>query len=374
MNIGADAREIQDGVVTGIGRSLANFIKSFGENETVHRLVLFSERNVPLKFSGNISQIILNSVPAFIWDQVKLPQSLKSNKIDLFYSPYYKIPLLSSVPVVNQVLDLMYLVFPPYRHELGLWRRIYYETLGKTYSRKSINIITDSEHAKQDVIRLWKIDPKKIEVIPLGLADRYKPVTDQELLNKAKNKFKLPDRFILYLGNFKPHKNVKSLVNAFDKIKNRFPDHKLVLAGPLDQHGIKLKNFTENIGIAERVVFTNTIRESDNPEALLSLAEVFVFPTLYEGFGLPPLEAMACGTPVVASNLTSVPEVVGDSGIKVNPLNVEEISKAITNLIENPEKREILTSKGLERAMLFRENDTSKKLYEHIISLLEIIK
>ena len=153
--------------------------------------------------------------------------------------------------------------------------------------------------------------------------------------------------------------------------KDKFPDYKLVLAGTLDEHGMKLKNFVENIGIAERVVFTNTIRENDGPEALLSLAEVFVFPTLYEGFGLPPLEAMACGTPVVASNLTAVPEVVSDSGITVNPLDVEEISKAITNLIENPEKRKLLSNKGLERAKLFREKHTTKKLYEHIISLLE---
>ncbi len=119
-------------------------------------------------------------------------------------------------------------------------------------------------------------------------------------------------------------------------------------------------------------MFTNTVRENDFPEALYSLADVFVFPTLYEGFGLPPLEAMACGTPVIASNLTSVPEVVGDAGVLVNPLDVEAMSKALIDLIENPEKREhFIQKKDSNEPSSFREKDTAGKLYNHIISLLE---
>jgi len=370
MNIGVDVREIQDGVVTGIGRSLANFIKFFAENETVHQLILFSERNVPLNFSGNISQVILNSVPTFIWDQVKLPHALKAKKIDLFYSPYYKIPLISRVPIVNQVLDLMYLAFPTYRDELGFWRRMYYATLGKTFSKKSVNTITDSEHAKQDVIRLWDVDPNKIEVIPLGLADRYKPVTELKVLSKVREKYNLPDRFILYLGNFKPHKNVISLVRGFKNIEKNFPEHKLVLAGPLDEHGLKIENFVAEEKLLDKTVFTDIIREDDRPEAILSLAEVFVFPTLYEGFGLPPLEAMACGTPVIASNLTAVPEVIGDAGVLVNPLHKNELGDAIANLLGNPKKREQLSLKGIERSKLFNEDFTAGKLCRHLVRIL----
>jgi glycosyltransferase involved in cell wall biosynthesis len=337
-------------------------------------LVLFSEKKTGFNFSCNVKNINLEKTFPFVWDQVKLPLSLKQNKIDLFYSPYYKVPLLAPTPIVNQILDLMYLNFPPYRKALRGAEKLYYTTFAKFFVKKSTSVITDSQHAKSEIINTWKIDPKKIVVIPLGLANRYKPIKDVDDLKVVQKKFNLPRKFIFYLGNFKPHKNVKSLVKAFKKIEDKFPDYKLVLAGTLDEHGMKLKNFVENIGIAERVVFTNTIRENDSPEALLSLAEVFVFPTLYEGFGLPPLEAMACGTPVVASNLTSVPEVVGDSGITVNPLDVEEIGKAISSLLENPEKKKILSNKGLERAKLFRESHTTKKLYEHIITLLEEIK
>ncbi len=349
MRIGVDAREIQNGVITGIGRSLVNFIEYFSKNEKIHTLILFSEKKIHLKLNRNIKQIYIDTSPTLIWDQVKLPKALKNHKIDLFYSPYYKVPLLTSIPVVNQILDLMFLGFTPYRKALGVFGRLYYATLGKLFAKKSISIITDSEHAKQDIIRIWHIDHKKIDVIPLGLGNRYKPVTNLMLLNKVKNNFKLSDKFILYLGNFKPHKNVSSLVEAFKTIEKKFSEYKLVLAGPLDEHSKRIKDLVSENRLTEKVVFTNTIKEDDLPEALISLADIFVFPSLYEGFGLPPLEAMACGTPVIASNLTSVPEVVGDACVFVNPLDINELSDAITDLLCNPNKREYLSLRGIER-------------------------
>jgi glycosyltransferase involved in cell wall biosynthesis len=374
MRIGIDAREIQNGVITGIGRSLANFIEFFRKNNKNHTLTLFSEKKFQYDIDDNIRQILIDPLPAFVWDQIKLATGLKANKIDLFYSPYYKVPLFTNIAVVNQILDLMFLRFPAYRKKLGIYGKLYYAVFGKAFANKSISIITDSEHAKMDIIRLWNIDQNKIVVIPLGLGNRYKPINNLELLNKVKKKFKLPDSFILYLGNFKPHKNVTSLVEAFKRIENLYSDYKLVLAGPLDRHGKNVRDVVSAKGLDEKVQFTDTIREEDYPEALLSLADVFVFPSLYEGFGLPPLEAMACGTPVVASNLTSVPEVIGDAGILVNPKNIEELSSAISYLLDNPEKRALYSKKGLQRAQRFKEEDTAGKLYEHIISLLEEIK
>jgi glycosyltransferase involved in cell wall biosynthesis len=373
MRIGVDTREIQNGVVTGIGRSLANFIEFFGNNEDKHTLVLFSEKIINLKFGGNVEQIIIAKCPTLFWDQLKLPKFLKSQEVDLFYSPYYKLPLQTKIPIVNQILDLMWLGFPPYKDSLGLIDRLYFATFGKAFAKKTINIITDSEHAKNDIIKFWKINSKKITVIPLGLSNRYAPVNEVRLLKKIKAKFDLPKNYILYLGNFKPHKNVESLVKAFKKIENKFPKYKLVLAGPLDEYGQNIKNISSKLGLIDKVIFTDTIREKDCPEALLSLAEIFVFPSLYEGFGLPPLEAMACGTPVVASNVTSVPEVVGDAAFLVDP-TVSEISRAISGLLENPEQKRFFSKRGLKRAERFREKKTTAKLYEHIISLLEELK
>jgi len=371
MKIGIDAREIQQGVITGIGRSLANFIHYFGQHEKAHSLVMFSEKTIPVPFHGNVKQVVIEASPTLLWDQWKLPMALKANHIDLFYSPYYKVPLSTRVPVVNQILDLMYLVFPAYKRNIGILGRLYYDTFGKAFARKSMSIITDSEHAKDDITRIWKVKPEKIAVIPLGVAGRYVPVNDEALSSQVRQRLGLPDQYILYLGNFKPHKNVTSLVLAFQRIEKSFPEYRLVLAGPLDSNGVEMQALVSKEGLQDRVVFTDTIREEDCPEALLSMADLFVFPTLYEGFGLPPLEAMACGTPVITSNLTAVPEVVGHAGVMVNPLDVDELSRAIAALLEDPEKRGRYSRKGLERSRLFSEERTAGRIYQHIISLLE---
>jgi glycosyltransferase involved in cell wall biosynthesis len=371
MKIGIDAREIQNGVITGIGRSLSNFIHYFGENDIRHKLILFSDKALPFVFPENVKPVILDSAHTVYWDQVRLPNALKKWGIDLFYSPYYKIPIATSVPVMSQILDLMYLVFPDYKNELGMWRRIYYALFGRLCAYKSVSIVTDSQHAKDDIVRCWQINPQKIEVIHLGLGSRYQPVRDLDCLTQVRQRLNLPDKFILYLGNFKPHKNVTALVDAFAQIATHHQDYHLVLAGACDKHVKGLKEYVTARNLTRRVVFTDMIRESDCPEAILSMAEVFVFPTLYEGFGLPPLEAMACGTPVVASNATAVPEVVGDAGILVNPRDINAMGNAIASLLRDPQKRELLSQKGLRRADNFREETTAGKLYQHIIGFLE---
>ena len=146
---------------------------------------------------------------------------------------------------------------------------------------------------------------------------------------------------------------------------------KLVLAGPLDVHGENLRRQVRELGLDDDVVFTGTIREDDLPEVILTLADIFVFPSLYEGFGIPPLEAMACGTPVVASNLTAIPEVVGEAGLLVNPLNIEELARAISSLLNNRDLHGRYSALGLTRAEQFRSEQTAGQLYRHIIHLLE---
>ena len=154
MKIGVDAREIQDGVTTGIGRSLSNFINYFAQNERKHELILYSEKRIPFNWNCNIHSAILTKIRVPFWDQWKLPKALADHKIDLFYSPYYKIPLLTKTPIVNQILDLMFISFHPYRKKMRFHRKLYYSSFGKIFASKSINIITDSDHAKKDIVRL----------------------------------------------------------------------------------------------------------------------------------------------------------------------------------------------------------------------------
>jgi glycosyltransferase involved in cell wall biosynthesis len=369
--IGVDAREIQNGVITGIGRSLANFIKYFNEHESVHSLVLFAENSIPITLSENIQEVVIKHTQTFIWDQILLPLAIKRNNVSLFYSPYYKVPFLTRIPVINQVLDLMYLIFAPYLSALSVWSKIYYFLFGRAFCWKALRVITDSEHAKKDIIRIWRVKPQKVKIISLGIAERYNPVSDESVLRRIRLKLNLPDKFILYLGNFKPHKNVQALVKAFRIIAEKIIDYDLVLAGPLDAYGMRIKQMVKEYGLQDRTVFTGTIREEDHPEVLLSAATVFVFPTLYEGFGLPPLEAMACGTPVVASNLTAVPEVVGDAAILVNPDDETQLSNAMIKLLKSPEKREKYIKKGFQRVALFGENQTAGNIYQHLLQMCE---
>jgi glycosyltransferase involved in cell wall biosynthesis len=368
MRIGVDAREIQDGVVTGIGRPLANFISWFSSARTGHDLVLFSEKAIDSAISRGSEAIVLPpAAVTLLWDQWRLPRALLAHRIDLFYSPYYKVPLVTNIRIVSQVLDLVY---PPYRTALGPFRRLYYATFGRAFARKAISIITDSEHAKRDIIRLWRIAPSKITVIPLGLSARYVPVHDENLLAATRNRFHLPNRFLLYLGNFKPHKNVGFLIRVFARLALRFPDYKLVLAGPMDSHGRKMQEIAADEGIADKVVFTGIVRETDRPEALLSLADLFVFPSLYEGFGLPPLEAMACGTPVAVSRETSLPEVVGDAGVLFDPKNIDETCDTIARLLSDSTRCKRFADAGLDRAAQFREEQTAGRVCSHLLSML----
>jgi len=366
--IGIDAREIQYGVITGIGRSLINLIKYFETYDSENELVLFSEAPIPISLKKNIRRTEKPfGGPTIIWDQIVLPVLIKKANVDLLYSPYYKAPLFTSTPVVTQVLDLMYLVFKPYRKELGILGRLYYNTIGRAFSIRAVNVITDSEHAKNDIVRLWKIKPSKIQVFPLGCADRYKPVKDQNQKEATRKKYDLPPNYILYLGNFKPHKNVKIIVAAYEHLHTKFPKHGLVLAGPLDRHGRAIQNLVKKKAIADQVTFTDTIRESDRPEVIYSMADIFICTTLYEGFGLPPLEAMACGTPVIASNTTAVPEVVGNAGVLIDPNNLAAITQATTELLQDSAKREAYSEAGLKRAKLFSEKRTAEMVYKHLL-------
>ena len=371
MRLGLDAREISGGLRTGIGRSLANFIRYFGDTDARHTLILFAADEPPLTLPENIEFVRVKSAPTPYWDQILLPQAIKNSRIDLFYSPYYKIPLAARAPVVSQIFDLMFLDFPVYKQSLTLWQKTYYALFGRLCAARSISIITDSQHAKHAIIRLWKVMPQKISVIQPGLANRFQPVTDRSRLRHVQQKFGLPDKYILYFGNFKPHKNVDTLIEAFALISARFKDHYLVLAGHLANHRGRLNAKLAAHHLNQRVVLTGPVEESDGPEALLTLAEIFVFPSLYEGFGLPPLEAMACGTPVVAANATSLPEVLGDAALLVDAANPRELAHAMALLLQDAGMRKALSLKGLARVAVFRQAHTTAKLYQHLIQLLE---
>ena len=393
MIIGIDGRELERGKITGIGRYLLNFLKFATATCKEHRFILYGNQFTRLDYqSPNLTLKIIIERATITYDQVLLTVYLKSDKVDIFLSPYIKAPIFSPCPYITTIHDLLFLSTPDYTG----WRyKLYNETFkifGKTVSKKAKAIITDSEYSKKDIIKIFGVAEEKLHVIPLGISKEYKPIRDINSIENIKKTYGIIGRYIFYVGNFKPHKNIKRLIEAFEEViippltsplsppleggegevlkggEGGFSDIKLVLGGKRDKFVPQLEELAESLGVRDKVIFTDFIKDEDLP-ALYSGAEIFIYPSLYEGFGLPVLEAMACGTPVICSNTSSLPEVVGDSGMLINPEEIKSISSAIITLLKDDKLREDLIKKGLERTKEF----TVEKYSSKILSLIETI-
>ena len=362
MKIGIDAREIEQGVSTGIGGPLNDFLRYFARQSMEDECVLFSSRRVPVEFGPKVRNVVLDPAPTFVWDQQRLPEAIRTHEVNVFYSPYYKIPLRAACPTVSAILDLMYLVLPYYRKRLGPWRWAYYMTMGRWFAHKADAIVTCSEHSKRDITRFYGVAPRKIHVIPLSVDEAYRPCRIQEARAAVRKRFDLKGPYLLYVGNFKYHKNVRRLLRVFKRVAMEFRDLSLVLAGPLRDGYEALRTYRNELSLREKVVFVGPVNRQE-ARFLYVAAEVFVMPSLYEGFGLPPVEAMACGTPVITSEVTSLPEVVGDAAVLVDPYNVDEMIEAVRRLLSDGEQRRALREKGLARARRFGWEQACGPLY-----------
>jgi len=236
--------------------------------------------------------------------------------------------------------------------------------------KHTTKIISISYSTKRDITEYFKIPEEKIEVIHLGVDEDYKPLPENEI-EKIKQKYNLNYPFILYVGTLEPRKNIPTLLKAYYKLKKQGLPYKLVITG---KKGWKYRNIFElinRLNLQREVVFTGYVPREDLP-ALYNAADLFVYPSLYEGFGLPPLEAMACGTPVITSNTSSLPEVVGNAGIMVNPYDVNGLAKAMYEVLTNDGLREELRKRGLERAKMLSWKKTAEetlKVYEKVYNM-----
>lgn len=227
-------------------------------------------------------------------------------------------------------------------------------------------ILVPSQNTRTDLVRSFKIPDKKLRVIHLPIDEIYKPARNKEMPGK---RFK--SRYILYVGTYKPRKNVDTLVRAFCRAINKGIKHKLVLAGPMTvRERNSLLNLSMQLGIQKYIIFAGLVPEEEMP-ALYSEADSFIFPSLYEGFGLPPLEAMACGTPVITSNTSSLPEIVGDAGILVDPHDVKGFANAMNRVLTDDGLKEEMARKGLQRAKLFTWETNARetlKVYDEVVN------
>jgi glycosyltransferase involved in cell wall biosynthesis len=366
MKIGIDAREIQGGVYTGIGRALYDFIRYVEKTPGEDTLVLFSAKPLPFSFSDKVQLCVMKEVWTLWWDQVQLASAMARTKVDVLYSPYYKIPLLSRCPKVSAILDLIYLEYPQYRQKLSAFARMYYKIFGPCYAAAARKVHTCSKFSCDDVVRNYGVDPDKIEVVPLAVSSVYCPreLVDTERVTAMKKMFGILHPYVLYTGNFKPHKNVAALIQAFGLLAREYKELDLVLVGPKMSGHLAWVRLCQQIGIEGRVIFTDKVADENVSRLLYIGAEVFVMPSLYEGFGLPPAEAMACGTPVVCSRASSLPEVVGDAAVLVDAARPQEIADGIKRILSDEDFKKERIAQGLRQVEKFREEKVMPRVLE----------
>jgi glycosyltransferase involved in cell wall biosynthesis len=256
--------------------------------------------------------------------------------------------------------DMNFFLFPEKHPPLKRW---YFHTFIPMTVRRAQKVIAISENTRQDVLRMLGLPADKVVTVHCGVNTRFTSVRDAEYLNRIRQEYGLHGSFVLFLGMLQPMKNLVRLIQAFSEIVRRGFPGLLVLAGPKGWGYAEAAAEVQTQGLGMRVIFPGPIPDERLP-GLLSAAEIFVYPSLYEGFGLPPLEAMACGVPVVASNSSSLPEVVGDAGLMVDPLSVGELAGAMWRALTDVDLRAGLRARGFEQVRRFTWEGTARRTLE----------
>lgn len=354
--------------MTGIGRYLENFLTYATKARPAYQFIIYGNQKTQVPVSTeNLAVKIIPERVTLWWDQVSLPRSIEKDRLNVFLSPYIKGPLLAPCPYVTTVHDLLFLKVSTYRGWRYAIHNAIFQQWGRFLSKHAALILTVSLHSQQDIAELFRIPRSKIVVVPNGISPGFQLIQNRQAVMSVTRKYGIISPYVLYVGNLKPHKNLGRLLEAYRKVSKRLKgDHQLVLAGKDERYRPDVEKAVENLDLCELVVLTGFVPDEELP-LLHSGAEVLVYPSLYEGFGMPVLEAMACGTPVIASKVTSLPEIVDDAGLLIDPENTDEIAQAIFLLLTDPALREKLIGKGLERSKHFSVEQTCSK----ILSVLE---
>jgi glycosyltransferase involved in cell wall biosynthesis len=317
-----------------------------------------SLRGEPVEPSGHRSPglaLKLSRLPTsrpvvrIFWEQAVQPFALRKESVDLLHALAFVTPLLSPCPSVVTIYDLSFLLYP---ESFKRFKRFYLGLFTRLSARKARRVIAISESTRRDVVRLLGVPPEKVEVVYCGIDEAFHPLAEDQVA-AFRSRRGLPERFILFVGTIEPRKNVTRLIEAFANLQTcRLASLKLIIGGAKGWFYEDVFARVEELGLGGEVVFPGYIPVSELP-LWYNAAELFVYPSLYEGFGLPPLEAMACGTPVVTANTSSLPEVVGEAGLTVDPLDVEALTEAMRQALNDEALRQEMRERGLKRAKGF---------------------
>lgn len=311
---------------------------------------------LPANFVVKPSQLpTINPRVRIPWEQGIAPLILRGTA-DLYHGCLNVAPLLSPVPTVITIHDLAFIRFP---QTFRAYNRIYLDLATRLSARRASRILAVSEHTKREVVGLLGIPPERVIVTPNAARNHFRPPAPAAI-EQLRASHGLPERFVLYVGTLEPRKNLTTLLEAFALVSQSVPDAPLLIGGGKGWMYEPIFARLEQLNLRDRVKFAGYLPEEELP-LWYAAATVFVFPSIYEGFGMPPLEAMACGTPVITSNTSSLPEVVGDAGLMVAPTDTIGLAEAIRRVLVDADLRAELRQRGLARARRFSWADTAAK-------------
>jgi glycosyltransferase involved in cell wall biosynthesis len=293
--------------------------------------------------------------------QTLAPRLLRHIEADVVHFTNGMVPLASRVPTVVTIHDMSLTLYPRYHPPR---RVLLNRPLVDLAARRADAIITVSQSAKRDIVRLYGLAPDRVHVVHEAAAPSFRPIHDTHERERVRRRYNLADRFILYVGTIEPRKNLPKLIEGFARRrKSGELPHQLVCAGPYGWLSRDIEELIERLQVEDAIRFTGYVPFEDLP-ALYSLAEMFVFPSIYEGFGLPVIEAMACGTPVVTGDVPALSEVAGGAVEQVDRLDAESLGIAMVGLARSPERRENLSALGLQRAHSFSWERAARETLE----------
>ena len=347
MRIGIDARKLHD---YGIGTYIRNLVRELAQIDTQTEYVLFTrpqDVGVAAALGENFRAVPDRSGHYSLSEQISIPIGVRREGLDLFHATHYVLPALIPSKTVVTIHDCIHLMFPEYlRHRLGY---AYARASLYTAAHKSNRIFTVSEQSKRDILTFFNVPPEKIVVTPNAIDNRFSAPPSEEHVTQTRERYQLSHSYLLYVGNIKPHKNLERLIEAFHLVRQQGRSElELLIIGDEISKMQSLRRAVHKYDIHRSVRFLGYVPDK-TLAVLYRLASVFVFPSLYEGFGLPPLEAMASGTPVVTSNVSSLPEVVGDAAVLVDPHSAEAIADGIISLLRSTHLRGELRERGFKR-------------------------
>lgn len=389
MKIGFNALPLQT-PANGSGQYLLHLLHALSEIDTQNEYVLLGANFVPRDSQGRLKGSSLpipfpyqmhptlafslrsENIQKVLWEQFTGPRAARANEVDLFHVPYFAPPIAPRIPTIVTIHDAIPLRLPLYRSGARVEA---YMRLVASAAHKATMIITVSQHAKEDIMDALHLPAERIRVIYEAAGDEYVPITDTAILAAARARYGIGEQYIFYLGGLDSRKNVLQLVRAFAQLYRQLenPQLQLFISGnPAKQKGPFFPDprpIAAELGISDQVIY-RFVEEADKA-AIYSGASLFVYPSMYEGFGLPPLEAMSCGAPVVCSDRTSLPEVVGDAALCVDPDDTQALAEAMRRVLTDTTLRDDLRARSIQRAAQFSWHKTAEEtlsVYEEALT------